>query len=91
MFCSKVTETSPVNGRDVGVDIGRIALGVGARFEFQMASGKGATEREGPVHRLAVGRHGAGSDARLLVEQEGIRVVDAEGGCGAVPFKGEPA
>ena len=24
----------PVNGRDVGVDIGRVAFGMGARFEF---------------------------------------------------------
>ena len=79
-----------VNGRQFGVNIGRVPFGVGARHELEMVGGQGSTKREGPVDRLPLVGHGPDGGRGLLVEEQGRRVVHRQGGGHRVPRQAQP-
>ena len=79
-----------VHRHQSGMQVGGVALSVGAGFQFEEISIDTLAQRKRPVDNLAVLGHRCFSGRRVVVEQYAFRVVDRELLCGGVPCQLHP-
>ena len=61
------------------MNVGRVSFSMGAGFELHMAGWEGAVQRKRPVHGLTISGDGPGCGTRLLIEEQRVWIVHAQG------------